>query len=121
MQPLDIGAKKIFKENIYKKYYNFYISTSLEEKFTLNNIIDWVSEIWWSEEAISINTIKNSFTKSGITHNINQLSTDNIELPKELVILNFIKDEVEKNYIVDSILLLKNSKEKIDILQITIS
>ena len=46
-----------------------------------------------SEKAISINTIKNAFLKSGITNNINQLSTDNIGLPKELVILNSIKDE----------------------------
>lgn len=55
---------------------------------------------------------------------------DYIELPKELVILNSIKDEdveilkkynldkgkIEKNYTLDRFLLLKNSKEKIDIL-----
>ena len=93
MQPLDIRVNKVFKENIYKKYNDFKLSTALEKKVILNNKIDWVSEIWWSEETISINTIKNSFIKSGITNNINQLSTDNIELPKELLILNSIKDE----------------------------
>ena len=93
LQPLDIRVNKVFKENIYKKYNDFKLSTALEKKVILNNKIDWVSEIWWSEETISINTIKNSFIKSGITNNINQLSTDNIELPKELLILNSIKDE----------------------------
>jgi hypothetical protein len=70
LQPLDIRVNKVFKENIYKKYNDFKLSTALEKKVILNNKIDWVSEIWWSEEAISINTIKNSFIKSGITNNI---------------------------------------------------
>ena len=45
LQPLDIGINKVFKENIYKKYNDFKLSTALEEKVTLNNIIVWVSEI----------------------------------------------------------------------------
>ena len=79
-----------------------------------------------SEEAININTIKNSFIKSGITNNISQLSTDNIELPKELVILNSMKDEdveilkkynldkgeLEKNYTLDRFLLKRIVKKK---------
>ena len=50
------------------------------------------------------NTIKNNFKKSGIINDINKLSAEFIELPREIIMLNSAKDEdieVLKKYNLD--------------------
>ncbi len=64
-QPLDLCANKIFKDSIQNKYREFCVRVRNMKKPTPEDLIEWVSEIWWSN-TISISNIKLSFKVGGI-------------------------------------------------------
>jgi len=64
-QPLDLSINKPFKDAIKKKYREFCIYWKNTRKPNPEHLIQWISEIWWSD-GISEKTIQHSFKKGGI-------------------------------------------------------
>lgn len=64
-QPLDLCINKPFKDAIKAKYREFCIKWQNTKKPNAENLIQWVSDIWWSD-TITENNIKMSFKKGGI-------------------------------------------------------
>ena len=64
-QPLDLSINKPFKDSIKLKHRQFCINNKNTAKPTPEDMVRWVSEIWWSNN-ITEETIKHSFKKGGI-------------------------------------------------------
>ena len=64
-QPLDLCINKPFKDAIKAKFRDFCIKWQNTKKPNPENLIQWVSDVWWSN-TITENTIKISFKKGGI-------------------------------------------------------
>ena len=72
-QPLDLSINKPFKDALKLKYRNFCIEFKNTKKPKPEDMINWVSEVWWSDTIKPV-TIQHSFKKAGIN-----LKLDNSE------------------------------------------
>jgi len=80
-QPLDLCANKEFKNAIQNKYREFCVRVRNMKRPTPEDLIEWVSEIWWSN-TISINTIKLSFKVGGINLKMDGSEDSMFQWPK---------------------------------------
>ena len=62
-QPLDLSINKPFKDALKLKYRNFYIEFKNTKKPKPEDMITWISEVWWSDNINPV-TIQHSFKKS---------------------------------------------------------
>ena len=80
LQPLDVSINKPFKDELRKKYTDYWMETkNSNAKVSQNYLINWVWEVWYSKR-ISSNMIRKSFKAAGITLNLNG-SEDECLLP----------------------------------------
>ena len=71
LQPLDVSINKPFKDELRKKYTDYWMETkNSNAKVSQNYLINWVWEVWYSKR-ISSNMIRKSFKEAGITLNLN--------------------------------------------------
>ena len=71
LQPLDVSINKPFKDELRKKYTDYWMETkNSNAKVSQNYLINWVWEVWYSKR-ISSNMIRKSFKAAGITLNLN--------------------------------------------------
>ena len=71
IQPLDVSINKQFKDELRKKYTDYWMETkNSNAKVSLNVLINWVWEAWYSKN-ISSNMIRKSFKAAGITLDLN--------------------------------------------------
>ena len=103
-QPLDLCINKPFKDALRAKYREFCIIWKNTKKPTPEHVINWVSEIWWSN-IISEETIKKSFKKGGIILNMDGSEDYYFNWPKQPD-LTFVEDFTDKSGI--------NNNNKID-------
>ena len=70
LQPLDVSINKPFKDELRKKYTDYWMETkNSNAKVSQNDLINWVWEVWYSK-SISSNMIRKSFKAAGITLNL---------------------------------------------------
>ena len=102
-QPLDLCINKTFNDAIkfkYREFCNYWKST---KKPTPEDLIQWISEIWWSN-IISNNTIKNSFKKAGINLNLDGSEDYLFHWPKtpDMVLVEDLRNlNKKKEFIID--------------------
>ena len=99
LQPLDIGINKEVKQALKEKY----LKHQLDNKdLVINNLfkisrelmIQWCYEIWYDDNIIKLENIKNSFTKSGISFPMDGSKDDDFVFPDDTE----IKHNNIKNY-----------------------
>ena len=97
-QPLDLCANKPFKNAIQNKYREFCVRVRNMKKPTPEDLIDWVSEVWWSN-IIPINSIKLSFKVGGINLKLDGSEDSMFQWPKtpDMVLVEDIPESNKKN------------------------
>ena len=71
LQPLDLSINKLFKEGIRYKYAEYLIKNKdTSNKVNREDIIKWISDVWYSDKIISKISIINTFKACGISNNI---------------------------------------------------
>ena len=90
MQPLDVSINKKFKTYIRERYINHCIKNNVTfSKVNKNDIINWISETWYSETIITKNVIINSFKVCGLSN-----KTDGSE-DKLINFFEFLKKKID--------------------------
>ena len=91
---------KCFKIAYKKKYTEFVVSNSKDffenvEKPSRETVINWVHQIWFSDEIINKNIIYNGFKKSGISLSLDGSEDNqfNIDINEENEIIEEILDD----------------------------
>ena len=70
LQPLNVFINKPFKDELRKKYTDYWMETkNSNAKVSQNKLINWVWEVWYSKSIFS-NMIRKSFKAAGITLNL---------------------------------------------------
>ena len=108
LQQLDLSINKLFKEGIKNKYAEYLIKNKdTSNIFNREDIIKWISDVWYSDKIISKISIINTFKACCISNNIHK-NDDNFDTilirAKELMNnkeSNEIIDEGEEIYIND--------------------
>ena len=97
-QPIDLCANKPFKNAIQNKYKEFCVRVRNMKKPTPEDLIEWISEIWWSN-TISISTIKLSFKVGGINLKLDGSEDSMFQWPKpsDVVLVEDVPDLNKKN------------------------
>lgn len=106
LQPLDIYVNKEFKSNLKNKYINHLTHNNLfikNEEFLVEKelIIQWVLEIWNSNDIIEKDTINKVFKKAGISNKLDGSEDDLFIYPDEIINTNKSKDNYSEELIND--------------------
>ena len=88
LQPLDIGINKEIKQALKEKYLKYQLEN---KEMVINNLfkisrellIQLCYEIWYDNDIIKLETIKNSFTKAGISFPMDGSKDDDFVFPEE--------------------------------------
>ena len=94
LQPLDVSINKPVKDYLRKCYVN-HLYISHNEKVKKNQIIKWINDIWWDENIITKEMVRNSFLFTGISNRLDgsedhlfkgydDLEEDNFDIELEL-------------------------------------
>ena len=106
LQPLDIYVNKEFKSNLKNKYINHLTHNNLfikNEEFSVEKelMIQWVLEIWNSNDIIEKDTINKVFKKAGISNKLDGSEDDLFIYPDEIINTNKSKDNYSEELIND--------------------
>ena len=70
LQLLDVSINKPFKDELIKKYTDYWMETkNSNAKVSQNDLINWVWEVWYCK-SLYLNMIRKSFKAAGITLNL---------------------------------------------------
>ena len=88
LQPLDIGINKVIKSALKEKYLKYQLENKnlLKDntfKISRETMIQWCYEIWYDDNIITSNNIKNSFTKSSISFPMDGSKDDQFKFPDD--------------------------------------
>ena len=95
---MDVTVNRPFKDALRAKYREICIIWKNTKKPTPEHVINWVSEIWWSN-IISEETIKTSFKKGGINLKLDGSEDYHFIWPKkpDLILIEDIPNKKEVN------------------------
>lgn len=112
LQPLDVSVNFPFKNFLKSEYINFNLFKSDKEKATHNDIINFVYNVWYSNNKITEDIIKKSFKVTGITEDFIQSKNKKIfKWPDSIIPEIEIKDYVDK-------LTKNNIEKKFDVIEV---
>ena len=119
LQPLDVSVNFPFKNYLKQEYINFNLFKFNNEKAKHEDIINFVYKVWYSDNKITAEIIKNSFKVTGITEDFMQSKKKRIfkwpdsivpEVDMKEYISKLKKNNIEQKY--DVILEDSDNKEK---------
>ena len=98
LQPLDVSINKPFKAHLKNRYIKYCYDKNSVERVSRELLINWVAEIWWDNNLISPDIIKNSFKVTGLSNNLDGSENDlftGFKRLEEIIVVE--DDEYEKN------------------------
>ena len=112
LHTLDVSVNFPFKNFLKSEYINFNLFKSNKEKATHNDIINFVYNVWYSNNKITEDIIKKSFKVTGITEDFIQSKNKKIfKWPDSIIPEIEIKDYVDK-------LTKNNIEKKFDVIEV---
>ena len=99
LQPLDVTINNLFKEGIRNRYGEYIIKNKdMHNKVNREDIIKWITDVWYSDKIISNISIINTFKACGISNNINK---NNDYLDTTLIRVKTLMSNKGNNEIID--------------------
>ena len=98
LQLLDVSINKPFKAHLKNRYIKYCYDKNSVEMVSRELLINWVAEIWWDNNLISPDIIKNSFKVTGLSNNLDRSENDlftGFKRLEEIIVVE--DDEYEKN------------------------